>query len=334
MFNRSPVFLIVLALVLSATNLFAEELDAKHWLGVSMEHAKASLMEGDAEEKESSLYDAPELTYRLAIYYAVLKENELGVEALKALMGAAQMIIATEDAEDIWPRTYLPGPAMALGKDLELALPDDALNLPFTEQILAEAHFAMGDKAKYQASCDKVLAMLTACEDQGMKEAREYGYIYTGSFVAWHLMRMCRDNEDLTNARKFAGFAWHDDCERGGVKAMLAQMEFAAGNVETARGLIGEAAELLKKAVVRHHKERAKQDADTPTTNSGKWFTSLTWTLICLSCTPRCTSPPTRSRQRRWPRRSLCPTRHGRSPPTSTPRRCTAGRASKMKRVR
>ncbi|MEM6506395.1 MAG: hypothetical protein AAF711_13215 [Planctomycetota bacterium] len=241
-----------------------EQKDAKYWLDQSITHAKAWVKTPDRDPADDEqIYDLPELVYRLAIYYAAIDEQALAEEALTVLAGTVELIILAEESEDLWPRTFLPGPMLAVGKELTLTLPEDPSNQAFTKQIIAEAHFALGDRAAYQRACDEAFALLKPGQDADLADAKEYGYVYASSVLSWHLMRMCRDNKDLVNARKFARFAWHDGCERAGVLAMLAQMEWSAGNEDTARELVSESVTLMKRAVQHHHEERAKH-ADKP----------------------------------------------------------------------
>lgn len=248
----------------------AEEASAEDWLKTALEDGVQSLSERDEDSVLDAMYEFPELSYRLVTYDAKLGNKERASGTLKLLALTTAWIMEYEEADDPWPRSYLPGPAHAVGHQIDIAIPDDALNKAFEKQILAETLFVLGEMQKYQQACDDTFALLDEAEKIDIRHAKEGEYPYTGGFLSWHILRMCRDHDDLKNARRFAGHDWHDPCEKSGVLSIQAQMEWAAGNHDTALQLATDATALMKQAVERSWKERNALKREVP--EEELWF--------------------------------------------------------------
>jgi hypothetical protein len=255
--QRTPFFMLAaLIACLFSLPCQAEERSAEDWLTIALQQGVESLSKRDENSVLDVMYEFPELSYRLVIYDAKLGNKDRAKDTLKLLALTTAWIIESEDEDDPWPRTYLPGPAYAVEHKLDIPIPDDALNKAFEEQIFAETYFVLGEKEKYQQACDKTFALLEKAEQIDIKLAQEGEYPYTGGYLSWHSARMCRDHNDLDNSRKFAGYDWHDPCEKAGLLSIQAQMEWVAGNKDAALKLTTQATTLMKKAVERSWKER------------------------------------------------------------------------------
>lgn len=242
----------------------AEERSAEEWIELALEDGLASLKNRDSESKLDALYEYPELSYRLIAYDARLGNKERCKETFKLLAVTVGLIYGSEGEEDLWPRIYLPGPAHAVGHEIDIQMPDDALNQAFIHQILAETHYILGEQKAYQEACEKLFSLLKKAEDAEIAFAADEEFEYTGGILSWHTLAMCRDFQDIANARKFAAYSWYDPCEKSGALSILAQLEWVAGNQQKALELTAQAIMLMKKGVTRSRQERNELKRDVP----------------------------------------------------------------------